>query len=64
MPTRLGPFSIDQIYLGNIKISKAYLGQHLVFDGNQWTWCLLTSDNCWLQTSDGLKIRPKLEEVK
>ena len=66
MPTRLDSLLLDKWYLGNIKIAKAYLGNKLVFDGEQWIWCLATYDPkentwLWLETKDGEKLQPKLE---
>lgn len=66
MPIRLGSLLLDKIYLGDIKIAKAYLGNKLVFDGEQWIWCLAAYDSekevwLWLETEDGEKLQPKLE---
>lgn len=57
----VGSSSIAQVYLGNIKIGKIYIGNTLVFDGMQWTWCLTSLDGLFLQSSDGFKLRPKME---
>lgn len=66
MPIRLGSLLLDKIYLGDIKIAKAYLGNKLVFDGEQWIWCLAAYDSktetwLWLEDKDGEKLQPKLE---
>ena len=66
MPTRLGSLSIETIYLGDIKIGKAYLNGQVVFDGEQWVWCLAGWDSelqdwSWLETKDDYKLQPKLE---
>jgi hypothetical protein len=56
---------VGQIFLGNgstgIPIKLAYLGNTLVFNGQRWLWCLVSSDGLYLETSDGYKLRPKME---
>lgn len=53
------------IILGNgakgISIQSAYLGNILVFSGQKWLWCLVDSDEFFLETSDGYKIQPRME---
>ena len=44
-----------------ISIQSAYLGNILVFSGQRWLWCLVDSDEYFLETSDGYKIQPKME---
>lgn len=56
---------VGQIFLGNgstgTPIKLAYLGNTLVFNGQRWLWCLVSSDGLYLETSDGYKLRPKME---
>lgn len=56
---------VGQIFLGNgaagIPIKLAYLGNTLVFNGQRWLWCLVSSDGLYLESSDGFKLRPKME---
>lgn len=61
MPTRLGSILVDKMFLGDIKISKGYLNGQLIFDGEQWIWCLMDSEGNWLETKNGDKLQPKLE---
>lgn len=61
MPIRIGSSSISQVYLGNTKIGKIYIGNVLIFDGMQWTWCLISIDGLYLESKDGYKFRPKME---
>jgi hypothetical protein len=44
-----------------ISIQSAYLGNILVFNGQRWLWCLVDSAGLYLQSSDGYKLRPKME---
>lgn len=57
--------SIGSIFLGDgangIPIKSAYLGNILVFNGEKWLWCLMSSDELYLESSDGYKLKPKLE---
>ena len=57
--------SIGSIFLGDgakgIPIKMAYLGDILVYNGQRWLWCLVSSEGLYLETSDGYKIRPKME---
>lgn len=56
---------IGQIFLGDgakgIPIKLAYLGDKLIFNGQRWLWCLVSSEGLYLETSDGYKLRPKME---
>ena len=66
MSIKLNSLLLDKIYLGDVKIAKAYLGNKLVFDGEQWIWCLATYDPkqdtwLWLEAKEGEKLQPKLE---
>lgn len=62
MAVKIGSSSISQIYLGNIPISKIYLGNKLIFDGQQWIFCLVSLDELFLESLDGYKLQPKMEE--
>ena len=57
--------TVGQIFLGDgangIPIKMAYLGNILVFNGQRWLWCLVSSDGLFLESSDGYKLRPKME---
>lgn len=57
--------TVGQIFLGDgangIPIKMAYLGDILVFNGQRWLWCLVSSDGLFLESSDGYKLRPKME---
>lgn len=57
--------TVGQIFLGDgangIPIKMAYLGDILVFNGQRWLWCLVSSDGLYLESSDGYKLRPKME---
>lgn len=61
MSVKIGSSSISQVYIGQTKIGKIYIGNTLVFDGLQWTWCLVSIDGQFLQSKDGYKFRPKME---
>ena len=56
---------VGSIFLGDgangIPIRMAYLGDILVFNGQRWLWCLVSSDELYLESSDGFKLRPKME---
>lgn len=56
---------IGSIFLGDgangIPIKAAYLGDILVFNGQRWLWCLVSSEGLYLETSDGYKLRPRME---
>lgn len=58
---------IGSIFLGDgangIPIRMAYLGNILVFDGQRWLGCLISSDGFYLESSDGYKLRPKEMEA-
>ena len=57
--------TVGSIFLGDgangIPIKMAYLGDILVFNGQRWLWCLVSSDGLYLESSDGYKLRPKME---
>lgn len=57
--------TIGSIFLGDgakgISIKLAYLGNTLIFNGQRWLWCLVSSDELYLETSDGYKLQPKME---
>lgn len=57
--------SVGQIFLGDgangIPIKLAYLGNILVFNGQRWLYCLVSSDDLYLESSDGFKLRPRME---
>lgn len=53
--------TIGQIFLGTKPISLAYLGNKLIFNGEQWLNCLISLDNFYLLSSDGYKLQPKME---
>lgn len=56
---------VGQIFLGDgasgIPVKLAYLGKTLIFNGQRWLWCLVSEDGLYLQSSDGYKLRPKME---
>ena len=49
---------IGRVYLGSLPIAAAYLGNKLIFNGEQWVDCLLSIDSFYLETSDGFKLKP------
>ena len=57
--------TVGSIFLGDgangIPIKLAYLGNTLIFNGQRWLWCLVSSEGLYLETSDGYKLRPKME---
>lgn len=55
--------TIGKAYLGTLPIALAYLGNKLIFNGEQWLYCLVSSDSLYLQTSDGFKLRPIIMEA-
>lgn len=53
--------AIGKAYLGTLPIAMAYLGNKLIFNGEQWLYCLVSSDSLYLETKDGFKLRPIME---
>ena len=53
--------TIGKVFLGNLPIAMAYLGNKLIFNGEQWLNCIVSLDSLYLQTKDGYKIQPKME---
>ena len=53
--------TIGKAYFGSLPIAMAYLGNKLVFNGEQWLNCIVSLDGLYLQTKDGYKIQPKME---
>lgn len=60
--TKTSTPTIGKVYLGSLPIGKIYLGDKLIFNGEQWLYCLVTSELLYLETSDGFKLRPYMEE--
>jgi hypothetical protein len=44
-----------------LPIAMAYLGNKLVFNGEQWLNCLVSLDNIYLLSKDNFKIQPRME---
>lgn len=61
MAVKIGSSSISKVYIGKTPISKIYLGTKLIFDGQQWLWCLVSIDGFYLESSDGYKFKPWME---
>lgn len=53
--------TIGKVFLGSLPIAMAYLGNQLVFNGEQWLNCLITKDDVYLLSKDGFKLQPKME---
>lgn len=53
--------TIGKAYLGSLPIAMAYLGNKLIFNGEQWLNCLITKDDIYLLSKDGFKLQPKME---
>ena len=53
--------TIGRVYLGSLPIAMAYLGNKLVFNGEQWLNCLVSLDSIYLLSKDNFKIQPKME---
>lgn len=53
--------TIGKAYLGSLPIAMAYLGNKLVFNGEQWLNCLVSLDNIYLLSKDNFKIQPRME---
>lgn len=55
--------TIGRAYLGSHPIGLVYLGNKLIFNGEQWIDCLISIDSFYLETSDGFKLRPIIMEA-
>lgn len=53
--------TIGKAYIGSLPIAMAYLGNKLIFNGEQWLNCLITKDDIYLLSKDGFKLQPKME---
>lgn len=53
--------TIGKAYLGSLPIAMAYLGNKLVFNGEQWLNCLVSLDNIYLLSKDNFKLQPRME---
>lgn len=53
--------TIGKAYLGSLPIAMAYLGNKLVFNGEQWLNCLVSLDSIYLLSKDNFKIQPRME---
>ena len=53
--------TIGKVYLGSLPIAMAYLGNKIVFNGEQWLNCLVSLDNIYLLSKDSFKIQPRME---
>lgn len=53
--------AIGKIFLGSVPIAIAYLGNQLVFNGEQWLNCLISNDYVYLLSKDGFKLQPRME---
>ena len=53
--------TIGKVYLGILPIASAYLGNKLVFNGEQWLNCLVSLDSIYLLSKDNFKLQPKME---
>lgn len=53
--------TIGKAYLGSLPIAMAYLGNKLIFNGEQWLNCLISLDSYHLLSKDGFKLQPKME---
>ena len=53
--------AIGKIFLGDLPIAAAYFGDKLIFNGEQWINCLISSDRFYLLSKDGFKLQPKME---
>ena len=52
---------IGRVYLGSLPITAAYLGNKLIFNGEQWLNCLVSLDSIYLLSKDSFKLQPKME---
>lgn len=53
--------TIGKAFLGNLPIAMAFLGNKLIFNGEQWLNCLISFDNIYLLSKDNFKLQPKME---
>lgn len=53
--------TIGKAYLGSLPIAMAYLGNKLIFNGEQWLDCLISFDNFYLLSKDNFKLQPRME---
>lgn len=53
--------TIGKVYLGILPIASVYLGNKLVFNGEQWLNCLVSLDSIYLLSKDSFKLQPKME---
>ena len=53
--------TIGKAYLGNLPIALAFLGNKLIFNGEQWLNCLVSLDSIYLLSKDSFKLQPKME---
>ncbi len=53
--------TIGKVFLGNLPVAMAYLGNKLIFNGEQWLNCLISLDSYHLLSKDNFKLQPKLE---
>lgn len=52
---------IGKAFLGNLPIAMAFLGNKLIFNGEQWLDCLISLDGYYLLSKDDFKLQPKME---
>lgn len=53
--------AVGKAYLGNLPIAAVYFGDKLIFNGEQWINCLISSDRFYLLSKDSFKLQPKME---
>lgn len=53
--------AIGKIFFGDLPIAAAYFGDKLIFNGEQWLNCLISSDSFYLLSKDSFKLQPKME---
>ena len=53
--------TIGKAYLGTLPIALVYLGNKLIFNGEQWLNCLVSLDDIYLLSKDNVKLQPKME---
>ena len=53
--------TIGKAYLGTLPIALAFLGNKLIFNGEQWLNCLVSLDSIYLLSKDNFKLQPKME---
>ena len=57
----IGKTPLAQVFIGQKTVSKIYLGNKLIFDGEQWKFALFTLDSHYLRSSDGFILIPHQE---